>query len=167
MKIFLISLGVATLTTLGTWFTKPMFKSESKTAYILTSKVFDGFEGTKEKLATLKKAQEFQKKTLDSMAMTINLLEAKMGTEHPGVLKHKEKYEKMYEEIVVYNQEDLETSQDHIWKQINQYLGEYGKQNGYAYIYGAAGNGSIMFADSSLNISDDVLIYINKRYKDE
>lgn len=49
-----------------------------------------------------------------------------------------------------------------IWEKINQKINEYGKEKGYDYIFGAKGDGSIMYASDAKDITKEVIAYINK-----
>ena len=51
-----------------------------------------------------------------------------------------------------------------IWKHINEGIAEFGKAEGYDFIFGASGNGGIMYADEANDITDRVVTYINLRY---
>lgn len=57
----------------------------------------------------------------------------------------------------------LEITQQ-IWNRLNQYIDEFGKENGYDIIFGAAGEGNIMYGRDKLNISEEVLNYVNRKY---
>lgn len=54
---------------------------------------------------------------------------------------------------------------EQIWKQINQYVRDYGAKHGYSYIYGAEGSGSLMYGSESENITEDVVSYVNTSFK--
>jgi len=61
--------------------------------------------------------------------------------------------------------ENLKAEYDsEIWARINTYVQEFGHENDYSIIFGAAGNGSIMYSDSTVNITQDVLRYMNEKY---
>ena len=66
-------------------------------------------------------------------------------------------------------QQQIQKENQHITQavinDINAFVKEYGKENGYKIILGARGNGNIMYADSSKNITKEVLIYLNKKYQ--
>jgi outer membrane protein len=62
------------------------------------------------------------------------------------------------------NQSLLMQHNEQVNKQINQYIEEFGKEKGYKYIYGATGNGSMMYADKEADISKEVISYINDKY---
>jgi outer membrane protein len=54
-----------------------------------------------------------------------------------------------------------------IWKQINQYVSDYGKENNFSFIYGASGNGAIMYAQDKYDVTIELTSYINEKYKGE
>jgi outer membrane protein len=58
----------------------------------------------------------------------------------------------------------MEEYSDEIWKQINHYIKEYGKDKHYDFIYGATGTGSLMYADSTLDLTVPLVKYINEKY---
>lgn len=51
-----------------------------------------------------------------------------------------------------------------IWKRLNPWIQNYGKENNYKMIFGANGTGNLLYSDTSLNISKDLIIYINNKY---
>ena len=51
-----------------------------------------------------------------------------------------------------------------IMSRINQYVEEFGKEKRYAIIFGANGQGNIMYAEDSKDITKEVLEYVNSRY---
>jgi outer membrane protein len=138
-------------------------KSNERFAYVLTQKVFKEFEGTKELEKKVSKLQEKQKYILDSLTVEIKSLEAAGGSPEKLNAK-KEVYNKVLSEFGRSNQEQDQQYTEALWKQINQYISEYGKEKGYAFIYGADGTGSIMYADSTLNVTEPLVKYMNGKY---
>jgi outer membrane protein len=51
-----------------------------------------------------------------------------------------------------------------IWKRLNPLIQEYGKENKYKMIFGANGTGNLLYSDSSLDISNNLINYVNKKY---
>ena len=133
-----------------------------KQGYFLTQLVFQDFKGTKEMTAKLNKQQQEQKRLLDSLLANITVLESTQNAR--AVQKAKESYQKLYQQFATNNQQTMERYNSQIWTQINQYVNEFGKEQDYQFLFGANGSGVIMFADSSLNITKDVLVYINNKY---
>lgn len=50
-----------------------------------------------------------------------------------------------------------------VYRELNAILREYGRAHGYYIILGATPNGNIVYADSSSNLTDEVLAYIQTR----
>jgi len=59
----------------------------------------------------------------------------------------------------------VQRSKEQIATQLNQYLEDFTKEQGYDYIFGATGAGSLMGAKEAYNVTDEVLRYANERYK--
>jgi outer membrane protein len=54
---------------------------------------------------------------------------------------------------------------DQIWKQLNQYVKDYGKDHGYKFIFGYDGQGAVMYGEEGANVTEQVKKYVNDRYK--
>ncbi|MEM9337186.1 MAG: OmpH family outer membrane protein [Bacteroidota bacterium] len=52
-----------------------------------------------------------------------------------------------------------------VWDRLNQYVKEYAEQKNYQIVFGTQGNGNIMFAESGIDITDDLLDYANSKYE--
>jgi outer membrane protein len=138
---------------------------KTKTGYVLTQFVFEGFDGTKQLKFKLKNQENRQKRIIDSIALEYKLLASHNDSEgKEKAVKIKQLYSSLYKKFKEDNEEEAKTYSAEVWKQINQYINDYGKENNYSILYGADGNGNLMYADTSLNISASVLKYMNKRY---
>lgn len=51
-----------------------------------------------------------------------------------------------------------------IWKRLNPLIQEYGRAKKYKMILGANGSGTLLYSDSTLDISDDLIKYVNDEY---
>jgi outer membrane protein len=140
-----------------------------KSGYIITQNIFEGFKATKEVKVKFNALEKKQKAVLDSMATGIRFQEAKTPISdkegQKNLLRSKQLYNRLAQEFQGNNKADEERYSREIWQQINQYTKDFGKKNGYAVIYGANGSGSIMYADTTLDITAPVLLYINERYE--
>jgi outer membrane protein len=136
---------------------------ESEVRYIITSKVFNDFKGTKELERKLQALQQKQKYILDSLALEIKSLES-LSKNEEAVQKRRDVFNQLSSEFTQSNQEQQQQFTEGIWKQINQYVADYGKEKNIKLIMGANGTGSIMYADSSLNVTNGVIEFINSKY---
>lgn len=143
-----------------------------KLAYVKSNDVYNEFEFKKELSAKLTSVQNQRKAILDSLIIPLKMLAEQLK-------QHKD--EKQYLQFQMQQQNYLEKKREfeednqrltneyagQIWKQINQYITDYGKEKGYSFIYGATGSGSLMFAEEHFDITVEVSKYINEKYKGE
>jgi outer membrane protein len=60
-------------------------------------------------------------------------------------------------------EKDLEITQK-VLNQINSFVKVYAQKNGYKLIIGTTEDGNLMYADETLDITDDVLSELNIKY---
>lgn len=133
----------------------------NRTGYIVAAEVFDQFEYTKEVRKQLKNDQASMVRIIDSLRTTLDL-NPPQDANDIRVIRLNELSEKLNDRSETMAQE----YNNRIWTRINQYTREYGAQKGYKYIFGANGAGLLMHADSTANITTDVVKFINERYTD-
>lgn len=66
-----------------------------------------------------------------------------------------------------FNQENqglFDQYNEQIWKQLNQYIEDYGRDNGYDYLLGASGQGAIMYANEAQDLTKEIIFYVNNKY---
>jgi len=143
----------------------------NKQVYVDMGKLYDEFHLSKQLNGDLEKIVKSRSKTLDSLLQDIQLktldLKQKLKPTQEE-LNHVAKLEELY----YYKQQEFEknnqtVSADYntkIWNQINQYLQDFGKENKYTFIFGANGQGTIMFADDTRDITNIALAYVNDRF---
>jgi outer membrane protein len=145
------------------------YQHEYKIAYVEINSLYNSFAFKKELENKLVMIKQTRKNILDSMQLQLRVLASSLNPE-------KEKDKLLFETTKqTYIEKGKAFSEDNnaltgeysssVLKQINEYMQEYGKAHGYSYILGADGNGTIMFADTEKNITDEVLAYLNDRYK--
>lgn len=143
--------------------------SQDKTGYIELNQIYDKFPLKKELEGQLQHTQNARKAILDSMNLKLHTLsnQARAGsTEAEKVFLVEQR---AYLEKQRYFEEDnsnqVRQYDEQIWKQINQYVKDFGEEKGYDYVFGATGTGSVMYADKSKNITEEVSTYVNSKYK--
>jgi outer membrane protein len=55
--------------------------------------------------------------------------------------------------------------QQQIWNQLNEYVRNYGDEMSYKIIIGARNDGHVLYSKSSIDITDDLLNYVNNKFK--
>lgn len=144
---------------------------KKKIVYVKTGELYSGFEMKKELENTYVTVQKGRKHQLDSLELELKILNKRFDVE--GEKKElvnifeakRENYllkKQQFEQDDALMQEQFTAK---IQKQLNQYVMDYGKENECDYILGADGSGSLMYAKDSDDITKDVLVYINNKYK--
>jgi len=151
--------------------------SQPKTGYVDINKIYNDFDLKKELESKLKNVQQARKIILDSLGLKINLLSNAIKLNKSGEKEKAKKIEEyeakrteyLYKEKAFKEDNDRTSQQysDQIWKQINQYVGDYGKEHSYTYIFGADGSGGMMYASEKSNITEEIKGYVNSKYKNK
>ena len=142
-----------------------------KTAYVQNDQVFSQFKGKIELEQRLFKEEQQQKTLLDSMELDLKVIQNKLTEDKNNVELKQVFYDKgkLYQELKRNYQEKIQQQSQQftseIWKQINQYTLDFGKNNNYSYIYGVNGTGSMMYGKQHLDVTSAVIEYINRQYE--
>ena len=148
-------------------------KDEHKqTAFFLSAEVYNEFEYKKELEFDLENSNNLNNQRLDSLEMDLkmNIDILKNAIDKPSndkliVLERKQNYYIDYRNEIEYQYTTkVQESYTLIWERINEYVAEYGEQNGYQFIFGANGDGSLMYADETADITEEIITYVNERY---
>lgn len=152
-------------------------RNNSNLVYVDVNKLIEGYKRTKVAKAEFEKKATVMKGNIDSL-MTgwqkeLQVYEKERATLTPNELKLKQ-------ELLSNKQQQINGYQEAIQKQIqeedkkvtqtvindiNDYIKEYGKYNGYRIILGASGGGNIMYANEASDLTETVLKGLNKEYE--
>lgn len=159
----------------GTLSVYALTKCTNRTGYIYVESVYDGFNAKVKIEKDLKALENQQQTILDSLKSVILsdqqgldiakgnsklTLQTKLDGEYQN-------YERLLKQFSDYNTQESQKQTNKLLKQINQYVKDFGEENGYDYIFGASGNGTLMYAKDKRDITQEVLKYINKKYEGE
>jgi outer membrane protein len=148
--------------------------NQPKTAYVNIREVFNGFDLKKdyERKLTITKTQ--RQAITDSLETELKILGKKIETENgknkDDINTFSVKRESYFQKKKIFdedNQAQTEKYDTEIIGQLNQYIRDYGKENGYTYIYGGDGTGSLLYAEDTRNITKEMLGYVNEKYRGE
>ena len=106
--------------------------SKRKTGYVDMFRLVSEFELQKEFSAEAKMLTDRAKTSVDSLVYTVKL-------QDPAGAQQLQT--ELYTELLQKTEERNKQIEATIWKRLNPYVEEYGKEKGYTYIYGANGNG--------------------------
>jgi outer membrane protein len=135
-----------------------LYAKQERKAYVLNQRIFDEFQGKKELETRLVALRQSHRQQLDSI---VGLIKAAKNSEELYTT-----YQQMSESYQLQYEQTSEKYTSEIWSRINRYVTDYGARNNYQVIFGAAGDGGLMYADKKMDITDDVIKFINERYKE-
>jgi outer membrane protein len=154
MRLFVYGLLFISAVAISIGYTYFLNKKE-KAAYFYNQKVFTQFAGKQFLEGKLKAETEIHKQYLDSVMMLIQSGRKDLATLYQGSAQN----------FSTAEAELTEKYNSDIWKFINESVQEYGAKNDYDFIFGATGDGSLMYARKANDITDDIVTYINRRYQ--
>ena len=162
-------IGIICLVIISLWVYHTSFRA--KVAYVDVPKVFNGFEMKKEFQEKYKKTEGLRKRVLDSLSFDLQLLAKKLNAnpkEQALINEFDMKREQFFKQKNQAGEDNAALSAQYdkqILEQMSQYIMDFGKKNNYDLILGADGNGTLMYANEKMNISDEIIVFINNKYK--
>lgn len=148
-------------------------KNNQSIAYVDLSQVYNEFDMKKELEANLLKTQNARKLVLDSMELHMNTLANRIRSSNSKTEQEegytmferiRTSYSEKKENFDSDNANTLDAYNKQIWKQLNQYVKDFGKENKYEFILGGDGSGSVMYAADCKEITTEIKEYVNNRY---
>lgn len=137
------------------------FFQGDETRYVSMSRVFDEAEISKKYRDELKQIELQSNAQLAEMENEIRELK-KAGTDAEAVRKMEEQLLAERDRLSEEYQRKSDAFDKIIWDNINRKVAEFGKENGYDYIFGAKGDGSIMYAVEAKDVSSELIEYLNR-----
>lgn len=143
-------------------------------AYIEAGRIYSEFQMSKELNKQFETVISARKQIIDSLMEQVRIkgneirYQKKQKEEDLVMVKRLE--EECYykaEQFEKQNREAMTELNTKIWNQINQYVSDFGIQKKYSFVFGATGQGNLMFANKELDLTDEVLEYINNKYNDK
>lgn len=149
-------------------------KPSEKLAYLDSTKVFIEYNGTKK----YKEAYDNEYKNWEAKYDTLlfeyenmvtifkkdssKMNDGEIKTEMQNISKKIDQIERYKKSISdMSDKKDKELSEK-INAEINSYVEKYGEENGYKIIFGATSMGNVVYGDTILDITDEILLEINK-----
>ena len=149
-----------------------MKMSQPRFAYVLNGQIYQDFEMKKQFESRATNVVQKRKNIIDSVSLILNMRiqayqasQKKDSMEANSIRMTQQQLYMQKQQFDEDNQKMADEYDQQIWKQIDQYVQDYGKAKGYTFILGATGDGGIMFANEVANITPEVKAYINERFK--
>jgi outer membrane protein len=152
-----------------------LYATRTTIAYIDSVRLFEEYTMKKELQQKLETKKQTGSRQLDSMKIELQkyyewLVHKKVKDGSPEAIEYF-KREQMYFSYEKDFQDQIESLSaqytSEVWKQLNQYIQEYGAKHSYDYIMGAKGDGNLMYAHTANDLTDELLKYVNARYEGE
>lgn len=157
-KLVVIALLIGALTT---WLFFALFSEQRSIVYVDSVKLFEGFKMTKEMRRVGEKEFNERKILLDN-------LYASLQGSSLSVLQKKELMQQFIqgkEELEQFNQTFASEQTQKIWSRIRSYTSEFSKDKNYQLIVGSDNKQMVLFADEKIDVTNDLLTYLNKKYE--
>ena len=137
------------------------FKLNKEIVYVDTAKLFDGFVMTKE----MKRVGE---KEFNSRKLVLDNLYSNLQSPTISASEKKELMQQLIqgkEELEQFNQTFATEQTTKIWSRIKSYTAEFSKDKNYQLVVGSDNKQAVLFADEKIDVTNDLLIYLNKKYE--
>ena len=156
----------------------PNDKAETlKTAYVDTAELMKAYQEAKDIEAKYKnKATAMDKKIeadiakfkIDAMAFqkSAQANGQEWAQKNGQALQQREQQLQMTQQQMGQQlQEQSSTEMDKIVKEVKQFIKDYGKENGYSYIYGTGSPATVLYAQDKYDITKEITDLLNAKYK--
>lgn len=170
-KLNLYFIGLIVLLLIGSSFSMTYLGNESpKIVYIDLNKVISEFALTKELDARLTLTGQSRQNLLDSLKFDLESLSRQLTANRDNkdlqaqFISKRDEYVTKSNEYVKDGEHQSQEYNQQVFKQVNQYVDDFRKEQGYDIILGATGNGNIMSGDKGYEITEEVIAYINNKY---
>jgi len=154
--------------------------TQTKIAYVDVEEIMKEYKGTKDVEAEMKVKSDKLKAELDSLVagwetkareyqQKAQSMSAKNRASREQILMQEQqaigqRQQAIQQQVQAEGQESLKT----LSKEVNDFVKNYAKEKGYNFVLGTTGDsGTVMYGEEKADITDDVLVQLNKSYKSE
>lgn len=144
--------------------------TQKQQAYIDIIRVFNEFKLKKELTTKLDDIQLKRNEILDSLKIRYQATMVEFEKKDKKDVSVRE-IELIRQEYILKEQQFKEANEnmsaqynEQVWTQLNAYLKEYGEKSDYEFIFGANGQGSLIYARKDKEITEDVIRFVNGKY---
>lgn len=150
---------------------------EAKTAYVDTSKLLEEYTEAKDIQAKYKSKSEEMGRELEIEVARFKADAAYFqknaqangqawAQQNGAALQEREqKIQYAQQGMVQQLQQEMGVEMDTLVAGVKQFIKDYGKEKGYAYIYGTGENVSILYAEDKFDITKEMIKLLNDKYK--
>lgn len=139
-------------------------------AYVVTGELFNEFDYQKELDTEYQTMKDNKMKELEAFKTDVLRLEEKarhINATEEDIAQYQYTYNQYLQFEANLNNELAELNNQYglqIWDKLNSLISDFGEENNYEVIFGAGGNGNIMYAQENKNITTELIAYCNLKY---
>lgn len=144
------------------------FGGRDKTAYFEFNKVYNECSLKKKLEKDLEQVVSVRKSHLDSLQLELSLLSGKIESKSASQLELQQ-FEDLKNRFLTlqdnYEQENVRLKENYtsqIRKEINEKARQFSEKKGYTYLFGAMGDGTIMYASEKNDVTKEFQEFIDK-----
>lgn len=138
---------------------------KAKVVYVDNIELFSGFHMKTELEKKYSEVESLRKAILDSIYTEIKIkAELKEASASESLAMLKKEFLMKKELFEKENAETMTNYNTQIWNQLNEYTKQYGKEHGYEFILGANGQGVLMYADDTKNVTKELIQFANAKF---
>lgn len=133
--------------------------SSKRTVVIDSFKVFEGFQLKKDYDAKIEKEFAAEKAQLDSMGYKFNTLKNPLEIDalKKQFVIRKQQFDEKFQSV-------SQKYTNEVYERLNTYIKEFGKKNNLGVIIGSNGQGNVMYRDDSMDVTDQLIKFVNDKY---
>lgn len=145
-----------------------MYSGQKKTAYFDYNQVYNACNLKTDLEKDLEKVVSRRKSELDSMQLGLSMLSEKVKSGQASdaeLVDFEDQKNRFLSFQATYENENIRLKEEYFTQirvHINDKAKAYGEEMGFAYFFSAVGDGSLMYADESEDVSDAFLKFVNE-----
>ncbi|MEZ0129133.1 OmpH family outer membrane protein [Flavobacterium sp. LBUM151] len=137
------------------------YLKKNEIVYVDNNELFENFNMTKELKNSGEKEFNLKKAKVDSLYSSLQ--SPNLSSSDKKLLM--QQFIQQKEELEQFNQYFAAEQSSKIWARIKSYSSEFSKENKYQLIIGSENKTNVLFADEKIDVTNDLLTYINKKYE--
>ncbi|SDW08010.1 periplasmic chaperone for outer membrane proteins Skp [Lutibacter oricola] len=153
--------------------------NQTKIAYIDVEDLMKDYEATKVLEETLKAKQETMAKELDSLGAPFQakvqayykeaqrMSASKRAQAEQALQQENQMLQAKQQEAAQILQKENQERSEEITKRVDSFVTNYAKEKGLHLVLGTSGQGTVMYGDDKLNITDEILKVLNDDFAKE
>ncbi len=147
------------------------YQKTDKTAYVNIATIYNAYPLKIELENKLELSQSNRSRLLDSLMNDLEFLSLKVKENHKNeelrvkFFEKRNDFERFRNEMEEQAGAEAEAYKDQIWRQLNAYIRQYGKDAGYDYIFSSEDSYHVLYYNETKDITEELNQYLLEKYK--